>query len=157
MCPRVNLTIMSTFNALSVPSYSKLVDGVYQLKKDYASTDRYWMSAVFLDSSYLRYPSHQTLQVLPSKFANMVLETASKADFLGTPKFDNKLIGFSDVEIQKIKRSYDWMTSHRDAERLLSQRSNFGRYFRAHDERRGTDFKKTFPELADFYDYCLSI
>ena len=28
-CPKVNLTIMSTFNALSVPSYKKLIDGVY--------------------------------------------------------------------------------------------------------------------------------
>lgn len=156
-CPKVNLTVMSTFNALSVPSYHKLIDGIYQLKNDHASSDRYWMSAVFLDSSYLRYPSHQTLQVLPSEWQKEVLKCASKADFLGTPKFDNRLIGFSDVEIQKIKRSYDWMKSPIDAKRLLSQRSNFGRFFNAHDERRGTDFKKTFPELADFFEYCKSI
>jgi len=30
-------------------------------------------------------------------------------------------------------------------------------FFKAHDERRGTDFKKTFPELADFYDYTLKL
>jgi len=157
LCPKVNLTVMSTFNALSVPSYHKLIDGIYQLKNDHASSDRYWMSAVFLDSSYLRYPSHQTLQVLPSEWHKEVLKCAAKADFLGTPKFDNRLIGFSDVEIQKIKRSYDWMKSPIDAKRLLSQRSNFGRFFNAHDERRGTDFKKTFPELADFFEYCKSI
>ena len=49
------------------------------------------------------------------------------------------------------------MKSPIDAKRLLSQRSNFGRFFNAHDERRGTDFKKTFPELADFFEYCKSI
>lgn len=156
-CPRVNVTIMSTYNALSVPSYNKLIDGVYQLKKEYASTDRYWISAVFLDSSYLRFPSHQTIQVLPSVWAEQVLKDAIKADFLGTPKFDNRLIGYSDVEIQKIKRSYDWMIARKDDAKLLNQRSNFGRYFKAHDERRGTDFKATFPELADFYDYCLTL
>jgi hypothetical protein len=156
-CPRVNLTIMSTFNGLSVPSYRKLIDGVYTLKQNYTSTDRYWASAVFLDSSYLRFPTHQTLQVIPSVWANEVLSFAQHADYLGIPKFDNKLVGYSDVEIQKLKRAYDWMVSPRDPEKLLRQRSNFGRYFQAHDQRRGTDFKKTFPELADFYDYTLTI
>ena len=49
------------------------------------------------------------------------------------------------------------MVSPRDPEKLLRQRSNFGRYFQAHDQRRGTDFKKTFPELADFYEYTLTL
>ena len=156
-CPRVNVTIMSTFNALSVPNYRKLIDGVYDLKRTYASTDRYWASAVFLDSSYLRHPSHQTLQVLPEHWADTVLEDAKWADFLGIPKFDNRLIGFSDVEIQKIKRSYDWMVAPKDPETLRRQRSNFYRYFNAHDERRGTNFVETFPELADFYEYTKSL
>ena len=153
-CPRLNVTIMSTFNGLSVPSYYKLINGVYELKTAYASTDRYWISAVFLDSSYLRFPSHQTLQVLPSVWDNEVLKCASHADFLGTPKFDNRLIGYSDVEIQKIKRSYDWMKARKD---MTNQRRNFGNFFTAHDERRGTDFKKTFPELADFFEYCKTL
>ena len=109
---------------------------------------------MFLDSSYLRFPSHQTLQVLPSKWDKEVLRCASHADFLGTPKFDNKLIGYSDVEIQKIKRSYDWMKARQD---MTNQRRNFANYFRAHDERRGTDFAKTFPELADFFEYCKTL
>ena len=47
-CPRVNITFMVTYNALSVPNYHKLIDGVYQLKKDYGSSDRYWKSAIIL-------------------------------------------------------------------------------------------------------------
>lgn len=155
--PRLVVTVMSTFNALSVPSYTELVNNIYTLKRQYANPDRYWISSVFLDSSYLRHPSHQTLQILPKEFSYKVLEAASQADFLGTPKFDHELVGFSDVEIQKIKRSYDWMIAPVDPNRLKTQRSNFGRYFQAHDERRGTDFKATFPELADFYDQCLKL
>ena len=34
---------------------------------------------------------------------------------------------------------------------------NFGKFFKEHDKRRGTDFCKTFPELADFYNDCLEI
>mgnify|MGYP001330740412 FL=1 len=70
---RCNLTFMSTYNALSVPSYKKLIEGVYQLKEEYSSPDRYWNSATFLDSSYLRYPQHQTVQVLPMEWSNEIL------------------------------------------------------------------------------------
>ena len=156
-CPRINVTIMSTFNALSAPSYKKLIHGVYDLKREYHSSDRYWASPVFLDSSYLRHPSHQTLQVLPSQWAQEIKECAQLADFLGMPKFHFDYVGYSDVEIQKIIRSYDWMIAVKDEQRLLNQRKNFGRFFKAHDERRGTDFKKVFPELADFFDYTLTL
>ena len=30
-------------------------------------------------------------------------------------------------------------------------------FFQEHDKRRGTDFRKVFPELADFYNDCLEI
>ncbi len=88
-CPRVNLTFMSTYNALSVPNYDKLIEGVYQLKKDYGSTDRYWASAVFLDTSYLRYPTHQTVQVLPQSWTENIFKQAQLADFLSVPLFEN--------------------------------------------------------------------
>ena len=49
------------------------------------------------------------------------------------------------------------MKSPVDEKRLKTQRRNFGHYFRAHDERRGTDFCATFPELEEFYRKCLEI
>ena len=88
-CPRVNLTIMSTYNALSVPNYDKLINNVYKLKTKYGSSDRYWNSAVFLDSSYLRYPTHQTVQVLRT-MEQKIFEQAQLADFLGVPLFENQ-------------------------------------------------------------------
>lgn len=156
-CNRVNLTIMSTYNALSVPNYDKLVHGVYDLKREYASTDRYWNSAVFLDSSYLRYPTHQTVQVLPKEFANKIYTQTQLTEYYATPSFDRRLIGYSDIEVQKIKRIYDWMLSDVDPETLKTQRANFYRFFNSHDSRRGTDFKKTFPELVEFYENCKTL
>ena len=44
---RVNLTIMSTYNTLSVPNYHKLIEGVYGLKEKYGSSDRYWNPQYF--------------------------------------------------------------------------------------------------------------
>jgi len=159
-CPKVNLTIMSTYNALSVPNYDKLITNVQDLKTKYGSPDRYWTSAVFLDSSYLRYPSHQTVQVLPEKFDKQILEQSEllqKNSILEDGKIVN--YGYADIEIQKIKRIYDWKVAKWEGkeEQVNSQRYNFGKFFQEHDKRRGTDFCKTFPELEEFYKDCLKI
>ena len=159
---RCNLTFMSTYNALSVPSYKKLIEGVYQLKEEYSSPDRYWNSATFLDSSYLRYPQHQTVQVLPMEWSKEILQQAQLLDFYALPVFEHMYTGYSDIEIQKVKRIYDWMISRnmselRDDEALKRNRHDFGVFFKEHDRRRGTDFCKVYPEFADFYHKCLEI
>ena len=156
---RVVLTFMSTYNALSVPNYTKLIDGVYDIKRKYGSQDRYWNSAVFLDSSYLRFPQHQTVQVLPNKWNKTILKQAQLTDFYSVPNFEKQYYGYSDIEIQKIKRIYDWKTARWEnkEQQVKEQQYNFGKYFQEHDKRRGTDFRKVFPELADFYNDCLEI
>jgi hypothetical protein len=78
-------------------------------------------------------------------------------EFLSTPVFDSKYFGYSDVEIQKIKRIYDWMISPKNNKSIFFQRYNFAKFIEEHDKRRGTDFKKTFPELADFYEFTKTI
>ena len=154
---RVVVTIMSTYNALSVPNYSKLIDGVYDLKRRYGSSDRYWNSAVFLDSSYLRYPTHQTVQVLSDYWNPKIFEHAQLADFYSIPNFEKQHYGFSDTEIQKLKRIWDWKIAEWDGkeEQVREHRYNFGKFFKEHDVRRGTDFRKAFPELESFYVECL--
>jgi organic radical activating enzyme len=154
---RTIVTIMSTYNALSVFSYPQLIQGVYQLKDEYASPDRYWNSAVFLDSSYLRYPLHQTVQVLPHQFANNILDQSKLITYYAAPSFSHEHIGYSDVEVQKVKRIYDWMLSPQDASQQMKNRYSFYQYFSNHDKRRGTDFCKTFPELEEFYNFCGTI
>jgi len=49
------------------------------------------------------------------------------------------------------------MKSVKPGNELLTKQANFGRYFAEHDKRRGTDFNKTFPELAEFFEFCKSI
>jgi sulfatase maturation enzyme AslB (radical SAM superfamily) len=156
-CKKVSITVMSTFNALSVPSYKKLIDYIYGLKTKYTSTDRYWNSAVFLDTSYLRYPKHQTVKVLPKEFAHTILESARHMDYLGIPRFEHQHVGYSDVEIQKVKRTYDWMLVEQDEDVLLKNRRDFGVFFKEHDRRRNTDFKTVYPELEEFYEQTQTI
>ena len=121
------------------------------LKEDYGTNDRYWASAVFLDSSYLRYPQHQSVQLLPDKkWKDVVLEQSKLMFFLWYSIFDHNYIGYSDIEIQKVKRIYDWMNADVDPKHLKSIDEKLLSYFKAHDERRNTNFVKTFPELEVF-------
>ncbi len=156
-CPRVIITFMSTYNALSVFNYERLIHNVYGLKDQYASTDRYWNSAVFLDSSYLRYPLHQTVQVLPYDYSKYILDQSKLITYYAAPSFSPEHIGYSDVEVQKVKRIYDWMNAPQDSTQQMKNRYNFYQYFSNHDIRRGTNFVKTFPELEEFYNFCKSI
>ena len=63
-------------------------------------------------------------------------------------------LGFTQIEIGKVRRIIDWFDEPIDAGELNTLRKNFFNMFQAHDTRRGTDFKQTFPELAEFYDEC---
>ena len=71
--------------------------------------DRAWNTAVTLDSSYLRYPNHQTVQVVPHDLHHFV-----KSSYELMKKYEEVYhtihnefgvtYGFSKIEITKIKR-----------------------------------------------------
>ncbi len=152
---RVVIVFMSTYNALSVFNYDKLIRGVHSLKKQFNSNDRYWNPAVFLDSSYLRYPLHQSVQVLPYDLSDNIYNHYLLADSLRD--HTDTFPGFVDIEVDKIKRIYDWMISPQDTNQQMRNRHDFYKFFSEHDKRRGTDFIKTFPELEEFYNFCKTI
>ena len=161
---RTSMVVMSTFNAMSLFKYKELMDFVFEMKKKHNNPNRYWITALTLDSSYLRYPRHQTVKILPVEYANIVDELAEYAKDRDTiiphgfiDEWENWLVGFTEIEASKIKRIADWMRSAETNGDLDTNRSNFFNHFSSHDKRRGTNFKKTYPELAEFYDYCKSI
>ena len=161
---RTSMVVMSTFNAMSLFKYKELMDFVYDMKKKYNNPKRYWITSLTLDSSYLRYPRHQTVKILPKEYAKIVDELAQYAQDRDTIKphafideWENWLVGFTEIEASKIKRIADWMRSDENNGDLLTNQYNFYKHFEAHDIRRNTDFKTTYPELSDFYEYCSNI
>ena len=161
-CPTVTIGIMCTYNVFSVLSFDELIKGVYEYKKKYSSMDRAWNTAVSLDTSFLRYPSHQTVQILPKEFAKNINQSAELAKSLEeiyhtTHNEFGVTYGFSEIEITKIKRIYDWMLSEQDETTLKRNRFNFYKFVNEHDKRRGIDFLKTFTEYKEFYDNCKNI
>jgi organic radical activating enzyme len=148
--PKVTINVMATFNALSVFGYNKLIDKIFELKQKYQNKERYWISAIQLDTSYLRWPQHLSVKILENSEKNLILESAKKAFYYATPEFTHDHYGFSDVEVQKIKRLYDYAISN-DPFDVTTNQNDFVMFVDEHDVRRGTNFLETFPELENFY------
>jgi pyruvate-formate lyase-activating enzyme len=157
-CPRINITFMVTYNALSVPNYDKLIEEIYELKTIHKGFSRYWPGAILMDTSYLRHPQHQAVKTLQGDpnydWSQNIWRQAELMNFLQSPYFAKDQAGFGDLEIIKMKRIYDWMISPDEEHIQRMRRFNFYNYFSNHDKRRGTNFVKTFPELEDFYNFC---
>ena len=149
--PKVTINIMATFNALSVFTYSDLIDRVFEYKKKYANGERYWVSALQLDTSYLRWPTHLSVKILEEEHKDLILKSAEKALYYGIKEFTQDNYGFSNVEIQKIKRTYDYATGSTDFNQD-KYRKDFVKFVDEYDKRRNTNFVETFPELKSMYD-----
>lgn len=149
--PKVTINVMSTFNIFSPFGYDKLIDKIFELKKKYQNKERYWVSAIQLDTSYLRWPEHLSVKLLNDDQKKMILESAKRAFYYATPEFNRSNYGFSDIEVQKIKRLYDYSISIDDFD-LEQNQIDFVNFVDEYDKRRGTDFNKSFPELKTIYD-----
>jgi organic radical activating enzyme len=148
--PKVTVNIMATYNALSVFSYSDLIDRVFEYKKKYANGERYWISALQLDTSYLRWPTHLSVKILEEEHKELILKSAEKALYYGIKNFTEDNYGFSNVEIQKMKRLYDYAVGD-TAFNTDKYRKDFVKFVDEYDKRRGTDFLGTFPQLKELY------
>jgi len=148
--PKVTITVMSTYNLMSPFRYNELIQKVYEAKKEHSNNERYWLHPILLDTSYLRYPKHQSVKLLLPEHKELILKNAERALYLGVPIFTNKHMGMTEVETEKIKRIHDWAISESNGE-IKEDRKNFVKFVDEHDKRRGTNFLNTFPELEEFY------
>ena len=151
----LTIDIMSTYNALSVPNYKYLIEDVVELKRRHHNPYRYWGSSLLLDSSYLRFPEHQSVKILEDEWVSAIDEQAKLVDFyeqVRTGVADGH--GFTDIEINKIIRIKDWFTSTEGNKMIDTNRKDFYKFITEHDIRRNTNFCKTFPELEEFYHKC---
>lgn len=150
--PKVTVNIMAAFNALSVFSYSDLIDEVYRLKKKHHNDKRYWKTAVQLDTSYIRWPNHQSVKILDDEHKELIREAGRKAFHYGISSQSKTKYGFSMVEIQKIKRTYDYAVNTGIKFDLEKNRKDFAKFITQYDKRRNLDFNSTFPQLKELYD-----
>ena len=148
--PKVTINIMSTYNALSVFTYDDLIDRVFDLKRKYQNNERYWVSAIQLDTSYIRHPKHLSVKILEDDHKELILQSAKKMLYYGMKEFTHDDYGFSTVEIQKLKRTYDYAISADDFD-VETNRKDFVKFVDQYDKRRKLNFLDTFPQLKEFY------
>ena len=149
--PKVTITVMATYNALSVYTYDTVVEKVFNLKQKHANKERYWISAIQLDTSYLRHPAQLSVKVIPDEDKHLILKSAEKALHYGVVDFTPGSVGFSNTEIQKLKRIYDYAIS-KDNFDVDKNRIKLVEFVDELDKRRGTDFVSIFPQLKKFYE-----
>jgi hypothetical protein len=67
---------------------------------------------------------------------------------------DDSFVGFKDYEVQRMQRALDWMREPQDPVEINTARADFYRFFKEHDQRRGTWFSNSFPEMMTFWKEC---
>lgn len=140
---------MTTINALSLPSFTKFLDDIIQLRIDFNELG--FMNRTPVSFNYLRFPPHLQVTILPdyirSKYAKDIIEFVQGWDELNTKSEHAK---FYLEEIDQVKRFCDYMI--KDTTSGPKYRENFMQFIQHYDVRRKKDFVKTFPEYEEMYE-----
>ena len=143
-----SLTFIITMNNLSVSSLQQLLEGILELRRKHSTT----YQRVWFDTPVLRQPAWQSLQTLPESYAQRlenVRDWMSEHLTTDTDPYN----GFRDYEIARLDRDIAWMRSAQTQDHSHA-RADFYRFFQEHDQRRGTDFLQTFPEMRAWWAEC---
>ncbi|MCR9202942.1 MAG: twitch domain-containing radical SAM protein [Halobacteriovoraceae bacterium] len=135
VCTRI--TLMNTFNVLSLVGMDKLIRDVENLKKKYPK--------LILDISYLKEPEYLRANIAGKEYLKS-LEAANE--------IISKSSSFNEFEKNKIKRILAWMKVEPDLEERESLRADFFAFVNEYDKRYGENFLETFPEFKEFYIEC---
>ena len=139
------ITFMSTFSLLSIPNYKKLLEDILELKQHHRH--------VLLDISYLRHPNYLSANLIPVDFHPQV---QACVEFMKS-NHSNNTSGFTNYEINKLERIYNWLQITENELILKENRIDFYSFIKEYDRRNNLNFIKTFPILEKFYKDCGAI
>jgi len=142
-----SLSFIITFNALSYTGFLKYIKGIHKMRNEY-NTDR---QLIWFDIPMLNDPMWLNPKLLPEMIP--VLEEAITFMNANKETDANRFKGFKDFEVSKVQRLIDWIKSDTGFNRTQAMK-DFYLFFSQHDERRGTNFVNTFPELENFWIEC---
>ena len=150
--PKTTVTLMSAVNILSIDSFEEFMNRVLELKLKYHHCERVYGTAILLDASYIRWPEFMSIQLASEEQLNKLKHLGELAEEnrwkeceAVAPSWMKLTAGFCDVEIEKIKRLYDFAKTEPSDRHLLEQQ--LSEFVQEVDRRRFTNFRKTFPEI----------
>jgi hypothetical protein len=154
--PNSRLSLMSTYNALSVTSFIPFLDDILKLRSAYnTGADR--QNPVSIDIPYLRWPKHQSIFILTPDYLKYLEDQVTHMYLNKEQAYWPPLCGhgFYENEINKMERLYYVAKDDpRNMEEINQNRKDFVLFVDEHDRRRGTNFLATFPEMEEFYKRC---
>jgi pyruvate-formate lyase-activating enzyme len=155
---RSEISVMCTFNVLSVTSFISFLEKILEWRKMYKgiitnSEDSSSRRTIRFDTPYLKEPLQYDMHILPKDaflpYFDKILQ------FIDDNRDDADITKFSDIEYEKFRRVRDYFANIEYSEEIVNQgRKDFYLWFKEYDRRRGTDFLKTFPEMEQFYNQC---
>ena len=148
---RNSLTFIITMNNLGILGLQDHLAWILHLRKTYSKT----YQRVWFDTPLLRQPTWQSIQILPPSYIPILERTADWME-KNLETADDPFRGFKDYEVQRLRRDIDWMREGQqlDPAYINRQKADFYRFFNEHDQRRGTNFVKTFPEMTQWWAEC---
>jgi hypothetical protein len=137
------LHVMCTINALCLISLPEFLWSIIELKKKYGK------DAINFSLNILRFPSFQSPLVLPLEVRE---ECISQLLSLGNLGVDT----LHEFEINQVGRLVSYLkevdSPHSGAMTNSILQRDFKNFYEQYDQRRGKDFRHTFPQLAEWYD-----
>ena len=147
-----DLTVMCTFNILSVTSFTDFLEKVLEWRKQYHDPKR---RRIRFDTPYLKEPLQYDMHILPKEeflpyFDNIL-------QFIKDNKDDNDTTKFSDLEYERFRRVRNYFATVKyDDHKITEGRKDFYNWFTEYDRRRNTNLLETFPEMTEFWNLCKS-
>jgi hypothetical protein len=139
------LHVMCTINSLCLDSIDSFLEMVYNWKLEYGQ------DAINFSLNILRFPSFQSPLVLPDELRTQYRKKLS--EFYIAHKGDGM---FHEFELNQLQRLIDYLdvavTPHEGAMAQSILQRDFKNFYEQYDQRRGKNFRETFPALANWYD-----
>lgn len=150
------VSIMCTFNILSVTSFVDFLSKVLEWRKKYNhlfGESAYRSRKIRFDTPYLKEPLQYDMQILPKEEYLPYFDKILK--FIDDNRDEADPDKFSDLEYERFRRVRDYFaTVNYDETRVIEGRKDFYNWFTEYDRRRGTNMLATFPEMENFWNLC---
>jgi hypothetical protein len=140
--------IMCTINSLCLETLPEFLTNICRLKMKRLHPE------LNFSINILRFPSFQSPLVLPEEMRTHHKEQLEK--WLDTFWDDGNGTLCTEMEADQVQRLIDYLdvvkTPHSETFEQSKLENDFKHFYKQYDERRGKDFCKTFPHLAEWYN-----
>jgi len=147
------LNMMMTINSLCLFSITEFMDEMLKIKAQYGRNH------AFMSFNILRFPSFQSVVTLPEAIRHERadhLESWLQTNWFAHPQSDRGRGLLHQMEFEGIERLIAYLREvhegHAYTSSIETRERDFKSFFMQYDQRRGKNFKDTFPMLAEWYD-----